>query len=252
MINILLFCNGSLGTRVARYIVDHQGLKITAAVVNDESKRSTPLVSELESIAKDVKVFNYSDSLWLDVEFQELMQASNLAVSVLFGHRIPAKVINHFGTNIFNLHPSLLPIGRGADPVAWSIIEDHKQGATIHVLTEELDQGSIVLQSEVKTDISMSSAVVYQMAIDELFNLFGKLVEHWPEHVHPTHQDGLSSYHKTKDLIKLRSQLLDGNHELEPAIRLIQALTYSDNREARVRFQDGTIWDVSLSLKRVD
>jgi len=252
MKKILLFCNGSLGIRLVRYIVNQPDLNVTAIVVNDEIKRTPFLVRELELAAKEVEVFSYTDLLWEDIEFRKAMMAADLAVSALFGYLIPSNVIEHFGANIFNLHPSFLPIGRGADPVAWSIINSQKQGATIHALTKELDKGSIILQSEISVDINMSSGEVYGLAIDELFNLFKQLLADWPEQLRPIAQEGFSSYHKSIELVNLREALMAGNHELESTIRVIQALTYSDERKARVRFQDGTLWDVSLSLKQVD
>lgn len=252
MKKILLFCNGELGVRIARYIVSNSDLKLIAVVVNDQSKRSPNLLSELGLITTDVNLFVYTTSLWEDLEFKKTIRESNIAISALFGHRIPASVIRFFGTNIYNLHPSLLPIGGGADPVAWAIIQGQKQGSTIHILTEELDKGSIVLQTELSTDISMSSALVYQMAIDELFNLLTQLLSSWPEHPQPTIQEGISSYHKSADLLRIRLELLHGNHELESSIRLIQALTYSDERKTRARFQDGTIWDISVTLRQMN
>ncbi|MBR5613810.1 MAG: hypothetical protein IKW64_00720 [Clostridia bacterium] len=50
---------------------------------------------------------------------------------------------------IVNIHPSLLPVGRGSWPMALSILRgDKKSGITIHKIAEGFDTGNILLQRE--------------------------------------------------------------------------------------------------------
>ena len=50
---------------------------------------------------------------------------------------------------IVNIHPSLLPSGRGSWPMAQSILWKHeKSGVTIHKIAEGFDTGDILLQRE--------------------------------------------------------------------------------------------------------
>jgi len=51
-----------------------------------------------------------------------------------------------------NLHISLLPYNRGADPNLWSILDNTPSGVTIHVLDEGLDTGKIVAQTKIVFD----------------------------------------------------------------------------------------------------
>lgn len=49
-----------------------------------------------------------------------------------------------------NMHPSLLPEGRGASPIPDSILRNQKQtGVTLHKLTDKFDEGDIVLQEPI-------------------------------------------------------------------------------------------------------
>lgn len=49
-----------------------------------------------------------------------------------------------------NIHPSLLPEGRGAWPMPLVILNDQKEtGVTIHKITEALDEGDILLQKKI-------------------------------------------------------------------------------------------------------
>lgn len=50
---------------------------------------------------------------------------------------------------IVNIHPSLLPVGRGPWPMALSILRrDKKSGVTIHKIADGFDTGDILLQKE--------------------------------------------------------------------------------------------------------
>lgn len=49
-----------------------------------------------------------------------------------------------------NIHPSLLPIGRGVWPMPWVIFESHERsGVTLHKLSQNWDAGDIVLQESI-------------------------------------------------------------------------------------------------------
>ncbi len=51
------------------------------------------------------------------------------------------------GLRMINIHPTLLPEGRGAWPMPLLILSQHRQGGvTIHQLTEEMDAGPILMQ----------------------------------------------------------------------------------------------------------
>lgn len=44
-----------------------------------------------------------------------------------------------------NAHPGLLPDFRGLDPVLWSVFRKSPVGATVHVMSEGIDEGPILL-----------------------------------------------------------------------------------------------------------
>ena len=52
---------------------------------------------------------------------------------------------------IVNIHPSLLPVGRGSWPMALSILRgDKKSGVTIHKIAEGFDTGDILIAKDSK------------------------------------------------------------------------------------------------------
>ena len=51
---------------------------------------------------------------------------------------------------ILNIHPSLLPLYKGLDTHARAIeAGDAKAGCSVHIVTEELDDGEVLGQAEV-------------------------------------------------------------------------------------------------------
>src|SRR3989344_7042907 len=67
------------------------------------------------------------------------------AVVASYGKIISQEIIDVFPKGILNVHPSLLPKWRGADPIRAAILSgDEKTGATIMLMDEKMDHGPIL------------------------------------------------------------------------------------------------------------
>jgi len=74
---------------------------------------------------------------------------ADLLISASYGEKIPTKTIADAKYGGLNVHPSLLPRWRGADPVPWAILSgDHQIGVTVVTLSEEFDEGKILAQKK--------------------------------------------------------------------------------------------------------
>ena len=69
---------------------------------------------------------------------------------------VTSSLIKHYPNRIINIHPSLLPSFKGMNAVENALINKVKiTGCTVHIVSEELDSGPILIQSAVpvlKTD----------------------------------------------------------------------------------------------------
>lgn len=85
---------------------------------------------------------------------------------------IPASFIT--GRTILNAHPGLLPQNRGVDAFKWSIVNCWPIGATLHVIDEAIDRGTILkrLRIPVLPDDTLESlcARAYDLEIDLMAN----------------------------------------------------------------------------------
>ena len=79
----------------------------------------------------------------------ECLDNSDFIISYGYRHILKKDILDKFPNMAINLHISLLPWNRGADPNLWSFLEDSPKGVTIHYLDYGIDTGDILAQQKV-------------------------------------------------------------------------------------------------------
>ena len=99
-----------------------------------------------------------------------------------------------FGTNrrFINIHPSLLPDLRGADPVPGAILYGKDSGATCHVMNDRIDEGDIISQSIIPMTSCLDSGLLYQLSFLAEQQVF---LEAFGKNFQPIRSQGLESHH---------------------------------------------------------
>lgn len=104
-----------------------------------------------------------------------LRVAPDFIVSHGYRHRITPEAIEAVEGRAVNLHISLLPWNRGADPNLWSFLDDTPKGVTIHYVDARFDTGDIIAQTRMEFDPNRetlaTSHAALQLAIERLFRL---------------------------------------------------------------------------------
>jgi methionyl-tRNA formyltransferase len=140
-----------------------------------------------------------------------LFDAGDFLVSYGYRHLIPAEVLAPFGPRAINLHISLLPWNRGADPNLWSFLEDTPKGVTIHVIERGVDTGPILAQAEVAPHPHDTLKTSYERLAHAMVALFAAT---WGDirsgRVAPRAQSGAGSYHRTSDRSRVEHLLAQG------------------------------------------
>ena len=78
-----------------------------------------------------------------------LITKDTLGLCASFDHLISKDLIEKFGGNLYNLHPSLLPQYRNVSPVQYAIaLGDKETGITLFRISTGIDDGEIVAQAE--------------------------------------------------------------------------------------------------------
>jgi len=122
-------------------------------------------------------------------------------VSYGYKHILSEETIKHSKNKIINLHISMLPYNRGADPNYWSFKENTPKGVSIHFIDKGIDTGPILIQKQCSFDKSHTLASSYYLLKETIENLFFDNFDNIIEgKIEPKPQKGIGSVHYKKDL----------------------------------------------------
>jgi methionyl-tRNA formyltransferase len=143
----------------------------------------------------------------------ELIDSTQQDFLVSHGYRyiIPRGILDRFPRRAINLHISLLPWNRGADPNLWSFIENTPKGVSIHYLDEGVDTGDIIDQREIHFHGDDTLRTSYERLQHEITALFREV---WPAirigACEGRRQEGMGSYHRSRDKERVAHRLTRG------------------------------------------
>lgn len=169
---------GTIGDRVLEWMVNN----------TDTDEEIIAVVSRPSGQGESIKeiAFRYYLPLYQppenvnDPKFIEVLRKLNpdLLISMYFGRLFSPDLLNVPKLGCINMHPSLLPKGRGQGPSTWPIVYgDEETGQTIHYLDEGIDSGDIIAQRAIPIEPDDTSATLGAKLEDLGFELF---TETWP------------------------------------------------------------------------
>lgn len=134
--------------------------------------------------------------------------APDFIVSYGYRHIVRPDVLSLLRDRCVNLHVSLLPWNRGADPNLWSFVEGTPSGVTIHHMDAGLDTGDVIAQRRVGIPEDATLRTSYDQLQREVQALFRQL---WPairEGRAPRRpQEGPGSAHRVRDRARIEHLL---------------------------------------------
>lgn len=132
---------------------------------------------------------------------QILARKPDWIVSYGFRQLIRQPVLDELPGRVINLHISLLPWGRGADPNFWSWFEGSPKGVSIHQIDVGMDTGPLLAQRQLCFDpLNETLASSYQRLRSEVESLFA---ETWPDiiagHIKPSAQRTMANARRARE-----------------------------------------------------
>jgi len=130
------------------------GYSVIAVVTQPDRPRGRGRKSEpppVKSVAEKRGIPVLQPERVRDEEFLQVFRrlAPELVVLVAFGQILPGEIIDFPAMGCINVHPSLLPLYRGAAPINWALIRGEvRTGVTIIRMDRGVDSGDILLQEE--------------------------------------------------------------------------------------------------------
>lgn len=129
-----------------------------------------------------------------------LLEHTTFLVSYGYRYILRKEILDKFPQRAINLHVSLLPWNRGADPNLWSFLEDTPKGVTIHLLAPGIDTGDILAHQEVCMGTEDTLRTSYDKLSHAMVSLF---MESWPKirtgRITAVPQPPGGSYHRLRD-----------------------------------------------------
>ena len=177
---ILISGNGSN----LQSIIDHADkidLQISAVISNRDNAFGLQRAqsANINTYFVDSKIFNSRDAF--DNELISIINKLNIELIILAGYMriLTPLFINHFSGKILNIHPSLLPKYPGLNTHHRAIDAcDKEHGATVHFVTEKLDEGPIISQETVQVDTTDTEKSLAKKVLEREHILYPKVI-HW-------------------------------------------------------------------------
>ncbi len=161
------FGTPDLASCCLRGLVEGHEVLFVVAPPDKPSGRNRRLVfcpAKDEAMCNDIPV--YQPDVLTEASFMETIKAhgADIFVVVAYGKIIPADVFNMPPLGTVNLHPSLLPLYRGAAPVQWALINGEKKtGITVQLINERMDAGDIILQEKIELDDEIDAGELFEI-----------------------------------------------------------------------------------------
>lgn len=173
MIKVVFFATPKIALKSLDYLVKSDKIDVLAIVTQPDKPTGRGhkiLPSPVKEYATEhnITVFQPS-SIKKDFDIQEKLKnlKPDFFVTFAFGQILSKEVLEIPKYATINLHASLLPLYRGANPIQRAIINGDKETGVCTMITEEgLDCGAICLRDEIK--------ITENMNYEELFELIAQ------------------------------------------------------------------------------
>ncbi len=156
MTNIAVFASGTGSNAVNLAKTFNSGNRIHVALCLTD-RENAPVIEKMKDLG--VETIYFPRSVWKEnpQAIIDILRKHDIKVIALAGFLcfLDEEIVKAYEGRILNIHPSLLPAygGKGmhGGNVHKAVIEagDLKSGATVHIVTNEIDAGPIVVQKEV-------------------------------------------------------------------------------------------------------
>ncbi len=238
--------------------------KILIFLINKGHQPLALFVSDGVNASHDQELIDIAglegDQIFFGNAFREQVQIEKLKklkldyiIGIHFPYIIPKEVLEIPIIGFLNLHPAYLPFNKGWHTPSWAILEKSLFGATLHFMSESLDEGEIIHQKKLKSLATDTANTLYQRTLkleEEVFyEAYESLVSLNPNRV-PQLSKGTT--HLKRDLHLI--QEINLNEEIEPEafIDKLRAMTTNKSSEAAYFIKDGKRIGVQVRLFDLD
>jgi len=187
-----------------------------------------------------IELSGLNENIILGVAFKEennikKLEALNLdyIFGIHFPYLIPPAILKLPKIGWLNLHPAYLPFNKGWHTPSWAIIDNTPYGATLHFMTEQLDEGDIIHQKQCEIYPFDTADSLYKRVLDLEFEVFRESLPNLLSlNPNRTIQASRGTAHNKAQLKKVQKLELNKLYSGEEIINTLRALTTNKIDEA--------------------
>lgn len=150
--------SGNFAIPILEFLSKNYEIALVVTRPDAKKGRGQKLVnSDIHELAQSLGIYALTPESVNDHDAIQMTREKNIDLGILasYSEILSLEAIKAFKLGILNIHPSLLPKYRGAEPIRWPIRKDEKTtGVTMMMLTEKLDRGNIISQKELPIEDS--------------------------------------------------------------------------------------------------
>lgn len=197
MINAIYMATPEISVNCLQKLLNFNDLKIQAVVTQPDrpsgrGKKLTPPPVKEFAVAHNIEVFQ-TDAIKNDEELKNKLKELNpdFFITFAFGQILTQEVLDIPKIATINLHASLLPKYRGANPIQRAIYEGEEEtGITTMITVLPLDAGDICMQEKIKITPNMTDKELSQIISDKApFLMYPTLKQLYNKVLTPQKQD---------------------------------------------------------------
>ncbi len=174
MINVVYMATPEIAVNCLQKLLNFNDVNIQAVVTQPDrpsgrgNKLTPPPVKEF-ALAHNIEVFQ-TDALKNDEELKDKLRSlkPDFFITFAFGQLLTEEILSIPQIATVNLHASLLPQYRGANPIQRAIYDGKEEtGITTMITVLALDAGDICLQEKIKITPDMTDKELMQIISDK-------------------------------------------------------------------------------------
>lgn len=181
-IAILASGNGTNAENIAKHFANSDMARVVVALTD---RRDAYVSKRMEKLGIDT--YYVPGNVWKENpdKIASFLSTQGVDIIVLAGflRYVSPEILKAFPGRVLNLHPSLLPKFGGKGMWGHKVHEavvaagEKKSGATVHLVTEEMDSGEIVLQQEVEVTSEDTPETLEAKVHEVEYELYPKAIE---------------------------------------------------------------------------
>lgn len=256
---ILVLADGPVGLSVVRHILtESSDLFVQVFLVPNSSIKSEIQLASGEAQCESSihELFSYKTLVEKLKNEERQGGGYDLGILAWWPQIIPADLIGAARLGFVNLHPSLLPFGRGKDPNFWALAEGEPFGVSIHTVNEQIDAGQLLFQEEIVYDWTDTGGTLYEKALNKMKQLFQR---NWEKLQDSSTYDSpemsmQSQNHRVnrrKDMVDRSSLDLSEIASIREILNLLRAKTFAGWPGCRF-VESGVQYEISVTITKVE